>query len=279
MEDERAALGLPESDVVEEPTVETPTEPAETAEADKSSEEPAPEEVSNKEKPFDFKAYKKELREELESDYAKKIEDLRAEYAKDTPNETTTANIEEEIAKLAEEKEIDPEVLKRIIDVARKGVETSPEDKSLLEEVKVMRQERADREQQDIFDSEWNQVLPSLQKEFPNASEEQMSKAKGQLDELSHSEKYHDMDIDYVVFKEKEALGKTLFSPKKATFESARPTTFDESDEFPDFDPNMSPAQFERWEKQRGNTLDSMAPNKLRVMSKDASGRMVESYQ
>lgn len=271
--DARKAMGEPEPETVEEPAIETPTEPAE-----EPATGPKPEEASDKE-PFDFKAYKKELREELQSDYDKKLEELKAEYFKDRPNETVTTNIEEEIAKLAEEKEIDPEVLKRIIDVARKGVETSPEDKALLEQVKVMQAEREETEQQRIFETEFNTVLPTLKSEFPNASDEQMTKAKEMLDELSHTEKYHDKDMDYVVFKEKSEISKILFSPKKATFESARPVTFDENDEFPEFSPNMSPAQFERFEKGRERALDSMEPNKLRVTSRDDSGRIVESYR
>lgn len=287
MEDERAALGLPESESVEEPTKETPEEPAKPAETDEEK-EPKPEEVSDKEpeEKFDFKDakdYKKQLREELQSDFDQKlekaIEELRKENTKAKPDETATENLEEEIAKLAEEKEIDPEVLSRIIEVARKGVQQSPEDKALLEEVKVMQQEREEREQKDIFETEWKGVLPSLKEQFPNASEEQLTKAKEQIDELSHSEKYHDKDMDYVVFKEKEAIGKTLFSPKKSTFESARPVSHDENDEFPDIRTDMSPAEFEKAEKTRAKFLDSMDSPKLRVTSRDDGGRVVERYE
>jgi hypothetical protein len=277
MQKEREELGLPESETMEEPTIETPTEPVETKE--ETTEEPKPKEVSDKEEPFDFKAYKKELREELQSDYDKKIEELKAEYEKAKPNETVTTNLEEDIAKLAAEKEIDPEVLKNIIDIARKGVETSPEDKALLEQVKVMQAEREEFEQKQIFETEFKAVLPTLKEQFPNASEEQIEKAKELLDEISHTEKYHDKDIDYVVFKEKEQLAKVLFSPKKATFESARPVTFDESDDFPDFNPNMTPAQFERWEKKRESAMDSMDSAKVRVVSRDDGGRISESWQ
>lgn len=272
--DARSAFGEPELDEEAAPTTETPTEPDES-----EVEEPTTEEVSNTdEKPFDFKAYKKELREELQSDYDKKIEELKQEYEKNKPDETVTTNLEEEITKLATEKELDPEVLKGIIEIARKGTETLTADqKKTLADFESA---KFDMEQKDIFETEWKNALPELKRQYPNATDEQLEKAKTQLDELSHSEKYHEMDMDYILFKETESLGKTLFSPKKATFESARPVTFDEnSDEFPDFDPHMSPAQFERFEKKREAMLDTLPREKMKITSRDDGGRVVERFE
>ena len=274
---ERAELGLPELEDEAEPTIETPQESTETVTTEQ--EETTTEEVSDKEEKVDYKSWKKDLQDKLQNDYdqklEKKIEELRTEFSQKKPDEATTDSLEEEIKRLATEKELDPEVLKGIIELARKGVPS--EDPSLKTELETLKAEREEREQREIFDSEWNSVLPALQKDFPNASPEQLAAAKAQIDELAHSEKYHEMDMDYVIFKERAALEKTLFSPKKATFESSRPVATDtDSDEFPDFDPNMTPAQFERMEKKRASIIDSIGTPKVRITSRDEGGRAYE---
>lgn len=279
---EKAELGISTSEEAE-PTQETPEEPAAPAE-----EEPNPEATNTEEpKDFDYKEYKdfkKDLQEKLQADFDRKIEEIRTEMAKAKPDEATITNLEDDIQKLAEETELDPEKVKRIVEVSRKGLETlTREDKALLEEYKQdkvrMAEEASEREQQEIDRLEWEAMLPTIKKEFPNASEDQLAKAKAQLTDLSHDEKYHQTDIDYVYFKEREAIGKTLFSPRQATFESARPVSFDETEEFPDFNPNMTPAQFEAWEKKRERALDSLAPEKLRITTRDDGGHIIERYE
>lgn len=272
---EKAELGLP-------PTpVEEPVEPAPAVEP---VVEPKPEVAKTEEQPFDhqeYKDYKKTLREELQADFDKKLEDLKVEMAKSTPDETTITNLEDDIKKLAEETELDPDKVRKIIEVSRKGLETlTPDDKKLLEEYKQDKvrfaEESAEREQQEIDRVEWETILPTLKKDFPNASDEQLAKAREQLIDLAHNDTYHETDIDYVYFKEREALGKTLFSPRAASFESARPVAFESNTDFPDFSPNMTPEQFDSFEKRRSALLEGNDPVKVRITSRDDSGRVYE---
>lgn len=288
---EKAKLGIvdapePES---EEPAETTPADiPEPEAREPKTEEEPDPSKVADREPeptPKDFKAYKAELRAELQADYDKKFEDLKAELTKGKIDETTTEHLEDDIEALAKELDFDPAKTRKLIEVARKGVQTlSPEDKQALDEYKADKasrtQQAEEKEQQQIFETEWTGVLPSLKTQFPNATSEQIEAAKAQLDELAHSEKYHQTDLDYVLFKEREAISKTLFSPKRATFESARPVAVEtDTDEWPEITANMTPNQIASAEKKRERIMSAMPGDKLRITTRDDSGKVVERYE
>ena len=285
---EKAELGIVDEPIVE-PVVETPEEketPAEVVPA--KEDEPAPEPVSARalkpEEGKELKQFKAELQEKLQKDFDEKFEKLKAEVATAKPSETKVENLEEDIKALAKELNFDEEKTRKIILVARKGVELSPEDKTALEEFKATRSQReqeavqrAEREQEQIFNEEFSAVLPSIKTQYPNATDEQIAQAKAQLDELAHSEKYHEMDMDYILFKEREALGKILFSPRMKTFEAGRPSMVEaETDEFPDFDPNMTPAQFEAFEKRRERAVDNSGKEKIRITTRDDRGNVIE---
>ena len=284
---EMESLGLkPAEPEAVEPTETTPEVKPETPEKEETKVEPKPEEVSNKEpSPRDFKEYKAELRAELQADYDKRLADLKAEMSKTKPNEVTTENLEEEVKKLAAELQFDEAKTRRIIEVARKGIEPlTADDKKLLEEYRADKEARqakdAEREQDEIFTTEWNEVLPSIKTQYPNATDEQLQSAKDALDELSHSEKYHEMDMDYILFKEKESLGKILFSPKKATFESPRNAPLDDtSDEWPEITANMTPNQILAAEKKRERITEGLGKDKVRITTRDDSGRATERFE
>lgn len=268
---EKAELGIPsepeeKTEVTEEETkVETPAE------------EPKP--VSDKEEevidPKEYKDYKVKLREELQHDFDEKLEKMKEEMGKEKPNETKTDDLEEDVKSLAKELDFDEEKVRRIIEVSRKGLQLSAEDKQALEEFKSTKAERDSKEQEIVFNEEWT-ALP-VKTEFPNASEEQLAKAKETMDELSHSEKYHDKDMDYILFKERETFQKILFSPKAKTFESGRVSqTNEESDEFPEFRPGMTPAEFESFEKSRERATDKLGREKMLMRTTDDAGHSIE---
>lgn len=283
---EKAALGITDTleQEVTEPVEPTSTEPEPTVAPEVT--EPKPDEVSEREPaPRDFKTYKAELRAEMQADYDSKVEKLREEFSKAKPNETKTENLEDEIKALATELEFDEAKVRRIVEVSRKGIETlSAEDKALLAEYKtdkVARQAEAEEKEQDaIFTQEWNQTLPSIKSQYPNATEAQIIAAKDKLDELAHSEKYHMTDMDYVLFKEKEAIGKILFSPKQATFESARPSAVQtETEEWPEISANMTPNQLNAAIKQRERITEGLGSEKVRITTRDDRGHMIERWE
>lgn len=281
---EKAELGIVDAPVeaeTEEKKLEEESPAPEVKEEEKKPEEQVPAKALTPEEGKELKQYKAELREQLQKDFDEKFEKLKAEMVNAKPEEKK--EVEDEIKALAEELKFDPEKTRKLIEVARKGIETlTPEDKAALEEYKASKEqrekdaaERAAREEAEEFNTEWATVLPEFKKQFPNASEEQIAAAKQKMDELAHTEKYAETDLDYVMFKERETFGKILFSPKQKTFESPRVApSEDDSAEFPTFRPDMTPAEFEAFEKRRAQYDDHQEP--LTIRTRDERGRVVE---
>jgi hypothetical protein len=70
-----------------------------------------------------------------------------------------------------------------------------------------------------------------------------------------------------------------LFSPKQKTFESGRlaPVATEEG-EFPDFRPNMTPAEFAAFEKARERATENLGRDKMLMRTTDDAGRSVEKW-
>ena len=281
--DEKAELGIVDEPKAEEVVVVEPKEEKETPEEKTEEPKPAPikedEEEEEDKKPFNFKEYKKTLREELQKDFDAKLEKLREENGKKAPEEKTTDDLEADIEALSKELDFDKDKTRKLIEVARKGLEMSPADKEMLETLKARDEER---EQQDIFNSEWSSLTKTLKAQFPNATDEQIQVAKEQMEELAFTENYHEKELDYVLFKEKAIFDKILFSPKQKTFETGRVHETHETEILSATAENiadMNPAQFDAWEKKREAQLSTGEREKVRVTSRDDRGRIVERYE
>jgi hypothetical protein len=164
------------------------------------------------------------VEKKLGEKYDKELNDLRIQLAEAKKGNLTPAEnkeLEADIDATAKALNVKPEQLREIVKLSRKSFETelkTLQDKVAKYESKTQDDEIA--EQEEIFNSEWEEVTPSIQEQFPNASKEQLAKAQDHMDELAHSEKYQNYDLDYILFKEKAAFEKILFSPKKKGFES-----------------------------------------------------------
>ena len=270
---EKAELGIPSEPEETSPVEtkeETPVEPV-------VEDEPKPVVVKEEVSPKEYKDFKIKLREELQADFDQKLAKMQEEMGKPKPNETKSDDLEEDVKALAKELDFDEAKVRRIIEVSRKGLQLSVEDKQALEEFKSTKADREAKEQETVFNEEWS-TLP-VKTQFPNASEEQVTAAKEKMDELAHSEKYHNVDMDYILFKERETFDKILFSPKQKTFESGRlapQSTQDE--EFPEFRPNMTPAEFAAFEKARERATEGLGRDKLLMRTTDDAGRSVEKW-
>lgn len=239
--------------------------------------------VSNKEvepvDPKEYKNYKQTLKEELQKDFDEKLEKIKAELAKPNPDETKSENLEEEAKALALELNFDEAKTLALLKATRgKGAEMSEEDRQALKDLREMKEEREELKQQQLVDQEWKEL--NVNKQFPNASEEQITQAKERMEELARSEKYLDKEMDYILYKEKDTFDKILFSPKQKTFESGRRTqeAVDSDEEFPAFRPDMTPAEFERMEKRREAIMSQAPREKMLHRTTDESGRSVERY-
>lgn len=188
----------------------------------------------------------RELRETAE----RERDDLKKQF--EDKGEKT---VDQDIQAYAAEIGADPEALQRMRDIFLKDLPKAnvipPE---LQENMAAFTQWQADQgkaNEATIFNQEFQAATPTLKQIFQNVSDDDMTKIKAKVDELAHTAKYADKDLDYVIFKEQEAL-KPLVSPKKPGIESkGRVDGHELSDT--EFDPNadiskMTPKQAEEWE-------------------------------
>ncbi len=177
----------------------------------------------------DLKDKKKEVREaksELElahntiAEKDKIIADL-TEKARTAETPAEKAEVEDEIAQIAEKIGADPEGIKVLTDFLTKklvkpdGEQISKED---LDAIKNLRQSEAQRQEKEQFTAEWGKFEPALKKDFPHVKSDELEVVKAVVDKLAHSPKYADKEIDYIYFKEKATLEK-LISPQRPSYE------------------------------------------------------------
>lgn len=252
----------PEESTVEEPKVETPEEPKQ--EPKKEEEPEKPEEVIERKRSIyhDLKEKKHELRSEREAreQVEQERDELRRRLEEIQGANGSDAEKSKDVVKYAEEVGADPVLVQRIIEEARAGVKAEiPEDlKNGLEEFKSWKQQNAELMDKQLFEKEFVQAIPSIQQMFPNATQEEITAMKSELDKLSHSKEMHDKELDYVVFKNRAHL-ESFVSPKKRGIESRG--RIDSDDNSTEFNPNvdfskMSPAQLETWEKTYAKAVE-----------------------
>lgn len=193
---------------------------------------------------------------ERERDELQQKLDAVAQDTKD--GKKPSAEDEKDIITYAEEINADPDLVRRIIKEARKGV-VSPDYESLKKDIDQLKtqgqkttQENEKLLEQKHFDEEFSGVLPQIKELFPSANEEEIKTIKKELDALSHQKDWHDKDLDYIIFKKKESLS-ALVTPKRRGMESREKQ--DVPDNTFEFDPNpdfskMTPKQRDEWETQ-----------------------------
>lgn len=220
-----------------------------------------------KEKKSELKS-ERELREKTE----RENEELRRRveaYEKAKPEEKEEAG--DELEKFAEEINADPQAIKRMREIFLKDIKP---DETLQKDLKEFKSWKAQNQQlieKQMFEEEFSKTLPSLKTFFPNASEEEIGNIKKEIDTISHTKEWHDKDLDYVIYKNKDKLS-TLVSPKKRGMESKGRKDVEEENY--EFNPNadfskMTFKEREQWEK----TYKEMG--KAEGLITDANGRKI----
>jgi hypothetical protein len=271
---EKPAEISPEAPKVE-PTVEK-KEPEKTEEDKTLTTEP--EERPKRTIYQEYKEKKLEARTEKErADQAEKERDdlkTKLDALSNAKTVEQKQDAKDDLEAFAEEIQADPQALKRMRELFTKDLQgqgLSEDDRKAIEQAKTIIAGQSKLAEQQAFEDEFRNIAPSLKSEFPNASDEEMQSIKKELDKISHTEKYHDKDLDYVVFKNKEVLSK-LVSPQKRGIEGKGKK--DVQIESTDFDPNadyskMTPAQREKWEAEYSKL------GKNEGLVQDAQGRKI----
>lgn len=191
----------------------------------------------------------RELRETAE----KERDEMKAKLDAVATATTTTERTEaiDDLEAFAKEIDADPAYLKKMQQVFLKGLDIPKVDPAALERFTKWEAENSQAIEAQSFEKEFQGVVPSLKVAYPDATADELSLIRTKLDELAHTDQYHDKELDYVLFKNQDVI-KTLVSPKKRGIESkgridATAPTFT-------FDPNadiskMSAQEYSAWEK------------------------------
>lgn len=256
LEDSAEAESVPPLVPVETPAPESEKEP-EVKEDEKEPESEAEPEPETKPEPVarkrsiyqDLKDKKNEVKTERE---LREAAERERDEALAKLNKTT--NDADDIEAFAKEIDANPEALRKMKELflkdAPKG-ELSPEMAAQLKEFQEFQAQNRDAIDKVQFDKEFEQAVPAIKSLFGEASAEETSLIKNKLNELAHTEQYHDKELDYIAFKNQEVL-KALVSPKKRGLEPKGRT--DATHATTDFNPNadiskMSEKESIAWEE------------------------------
>lgn len=214
-----------------------------------------------------FKKFKERSREE-KAEYERQISELKSalEEKQGAETEEEVVEAEEAIASVAKELNLDETALKRISDAiitdAQRKLGIDPET------LKAAQESQRAQEEVKYFNSEWENIEPGLMKEYGNVEPKQLEKAKAKMYEISHTKEFHDKDLDYVLFKNRETFKEMLYSPKKKSLESGSLRDEVDVEEFnPDADfSKMNAKQIEKyWASLENASLSEKTSSKVKV--------------
>lgn len=276
-EKEEESTKEPKESPKEEPK-EKPQEPKKEGEEPKEPKEPLQDEPKEQRKRSIYDEYKdkkselkteKQMREQAEKERDELKVKLEALSTAGTPKEKQEAK--DELEAFAKEINADPQALLRMRELFLKDA-TPKTDESLkrdLEEFKTWKSQNQHVVEKQLFDGEFQKVIPTLKEMFPKVSSEELEAVKEKLDVLSHTKEWYDKSLDYVAFKNKETL-LALISPKKRGLESKGRKDIEE-DSF-EFDPEadyskMTLKEREAWEANYAKMM------KTEGLAEDSQGR------
>lgn len=165
-----------------------------------------------------------------------------------------TANNADDLAKFAEENDLDAEGLKKVATFLAEhiGGKVPTDIQKTLDEIKTWKSERVAADTRvaedaaiDAQASTVKTTLASLGHEIHVDAEH--SKVMAEIKRLAHTKEYHDKPVAYIAWAEREKLGK-MISPKKASFEAPTPNNGEPVTKAPDFsnDKGHTPESVER---------------------------------
>lgn len=179
-------------------------------------------------------------------------EELRAKVASAPKPETPaqTEQVSDELEAFAKKINADPATLREMQAIFLKSAPgLSPELQEQINAATQFHKQNSEAFEQQQFEKEYSTTVPTIKELFPNASDEEMAAIKTEVDKLAHSKEGHDKELNYLVWKHKESLGK-LVSPKTRGLEPRDrkdgPTGEDTFDPEADLS-QMTPKQLEAW--------------------------------
>ncbi len=255
-----------------EPKVDEPTEPVESL-----IEEPKVERKRSiyddlKDKKSELKS-ERTLRERAEHERDELKSKLEARENAVTPEEKQFAS--DDLESFAQEIGADPQAIRKMKELFLKDAQpkSDPDLAEKLAKFEAWQAQNQEVMEKQMFEDEYQSSLPKLKEILPKASEEEMQGVRKEIERLSHTKEYHDKDLDYIAWKNKDTLS-ALISPKKAGLE--RKGRNEAQDELStEFNPNadyskMSLKEREVWEESYRKMMD-----RAEGLSVDANGKKI----
>jgi hypothetical protein len=256
-EEEPKAKELPEE-------IEEPSEEEEEPEEPKV--EPKPEERQQRTVPYGKLKSEIQKRKGLESDIQGIKSDIKelgstiSELLKGNKKEIDSDPIRVAAKELAEKKGYDEDFVAELLAKA-KELSSSALPKDVSEKLKELETITAEgkKKQQELedaknFNGEWDNFIPELKKQYPNANDSMLKEAREKMDSLAHSPIHHTHEMDYILWKEKQVFDLLLkVAPKSKGGERGKQILVNEEDEDDDNTniENLTPAIMKARENKR----------------------------
>jgi hypothetical protein len=274
---EQAPEPTPESAPAEEPSPEPSPEPTpEDKPEEKPAEEPAPEVPLKKRSIYDDlkdtrkekNAFKDAAIAALEAqgitltgkETAEELQALAKKTPSDAPAPAAPSAPTDELETYAQEHGLDAPALARLAEVIGKSIpaaQLSEADRQELETLKGWKASKDAEEQRAAEDREVLATAPAVKTQLEIHDDAELDSVMKEIVRLSHTAEYHDKEVDYIVWKNRDALAK-LVSPKKPSFESGGSPAEASPEAEPDFSSGkgITPDMAEKSQTRTGSALE-----------------------
>ena len=192
----------------------------------------------------------KETAEELQALAKKTPWDAPAPAAPSAPTDDLEA--------YAQEHGLDAPALARLAEVIVKRIpqsQLSAEEKQQLSDLTAYKAKKDAEEARASEDKEVLAAAPTVKTQLEIHDDAELDAVMKEVVRLSHTAEFHDKEVDYIVWKNRDALSK-LVSPKKPSFESGGSPAEAGAETEPDFSSGkgITPAMAEKASQSRGGS-------------------------
>lgn len=217
-------------------------------------------------------AKRKELEDTLSEKVAEGVKAALASLVKADQKDELPDDVKKAAMELAEETGLDESGVEKLL---RKAKELSAKNElpkevtEKLSELDKIKKERDEKKAEESFNQEWDNFLPTLKKQYPNATDIMLKEARDKMDELAHSKAHHTHEMDYILFKEGKTFETLLkVAPKNKSGEDNKQVYVNR----PDIDDEETPVDIEDM------TPEIMKQREQRMIQKKMSKGQDKTY-
>jgi hypothetical protein len=189
---------------------------------------------------------------------AEELQALAKKTPSNAPAPTAPSAPTDELEAYAQEHGLDASALARLVEVIGKRIpaaQLSEDDRKELETLKGWKATKDAEEQRAAEDREVLATAPAVKTQLEVHDDAELATVMAEVVRLSHTAEFHDKEVGYIVWKNKDALSK-LVSPKKPSFENGGSPAEAAPEAEPDFSSGkgITPAMAEKASQSRGGT-------------------------